>query len=724
MRSEDVKTPAFFSAGCRVRSSFVSFVRLINRLHGLDLTIDTKPYSFDCRTLKQFCCGLIEGDRLHPWYSALHVRRIPRGTRMSIAMSLFLFRKVLPSPEPNCDSYVERMSEESPLPDGGFLRFVQREIRKMFPSGWDKLCYPNAVLQSTIPVKSCVQRSMGKGGSRLEVLSRTNGWNSHQSFVLEALTSETRSIPLPSRVTAVETAGKWRIVSVGDVDMNILRPLHTAIYNRISRFDWLLRGEADPGKFSKFTTGDGMVFTSGDYESATDNLNIYVQKVILNGILRGTNWVPDHVKELARMSQEMELVGPSGLTLRQRRGQLMGNLLSFPLLCLVNYLAFIYYTKDRSIPVKINGDDIVFRSSREVSDRWAKGIVGSGLVLSQGKTLVDAKYFTLNSRLFRGKGGKPTLVPSIRSTAFGYRKICNGSASLAGRWRRVLKDYPCGRLRRQVLEEEFLKWNSGYIVASRRSLTRGLDIKFSFESISRTNLWRREAFYLALEKEFVMPAQPSAFDQQRVPDGWELRRVENPDKETIDISRMAGAEFVQCAWSPMSKAGAERQQEYRDKVNLGPVYCNRRVSRSKRSRLLGISPANTQRFLRPTVLRDGRVLRDPRLILEISRPRGKRMWLPSGYRSSKIRQEENQEEDEELFEGNSFSVCSSLGIITFIPMDFKLVSVGPPTYFPYHPSRVPPFFECLDTQRWDETIRRFCRMCGGRFLPGLTDCNC
>jgi len=321
---------------------------------------------------------------------------------MSIAMSLFLFRKCIPSPEPDCDLYVERMSRESPLPDGGFLHFVQQEVSKMFRPGWDREYYPNAALSATIPVKSCVQRSQGRGGARLEILSRPHKWNTREDFLLQSLAEETRTRFLPSRVTSVETGGKHRIVSVGDVDMNILRPLHTAIYNRISRFDWLLRGEASVNCFQKFEAREGEVFVSGDYESATDNLNLWVQELILRKILRSATWVPEHVKEAAYDSQELGITGPSGVTCRVRTGQWMGNLLSFPLLCIVNYLAFRYYTGQRpDIPVKINGDDIVFRAPGEVACRWMSGVVGSGLTLSKGKTLLDHRYFTLNSRLFQ-----------------------------------------------------------------------------------------------------------------------------------------------------------------------------------------------------------------------------------------------------------------------------------------------------------------------------------
>jgi len=56
---------------------------------------------------------------------------------------------------------------------------------------------------------------------------------------------------------------------------SVLVPLHRTIYNRLSKEKWLLRGEARPGEFSEFVRVEGEKMTSGDYEGATDNLNMH-----------------------------------------------------------------------------------------------------------------------------------------------------------------------------------------------------------------------------------------------------------------------------------------------------------------------------------------------------------------------------------------------------------------------------------------------------------------
>jgi hypothetical protein len=465
---------------------------------------------------------------------------------------------------------------------------------------------------------------------------------------MSVLTRETAPKLCPSRVTAVETGGKWRIVSVADVEMNNLGPLHTAIYNRLSRCDWLLRGEASPSKFKNFTFRQGCVFVSGDYESATDNLSLFVQQVILQRVLRGTVSVPDGVKELARCSQRMELTC-EGRTVLQKRGQLMGNLLSFPLLCLVNYLAFRYYggyRETRGLPVKINGDDIVFQSSETIARKWQEGVVGSGLVLSRGKTVVDRRYFTLNSRLFVARGSTPRLLPSVRSSAFGFRTPDDPVASLQGRWHRVVKDFPCGGKRREVLEEEFLRLNTRFVVASRRSLTRGLDCKFSPNALFATNLWKRECWYLSLEKEDPLPISPKQREEKRIPEGWECVRVENYTAKVRDEERKIASEWVRLAWEPSTSSDSDYSvavERYKERCNLAPYYTPKsRLGLAKRARLLRLSVQNAKRYLKPCLLRGSvdngdrglsptSIVTCPYDILRISRPSGKRCWLPTGF---------------------------------------------------------------------------------------------
>ncbi|QGY72553.1 RNA dependent RNA polymerase [Plasmopara viticola lesion associated ourmia-like virus 23] len=640
---ENIKRVSFFSRGCPHLKSFNSFLAVLNRIHSIDLTVPKIAGDEKERLslFKQFCSGLIE-KRPHDWHSI--IRELPSLRRRSIAMSLFLFRKTLPSECPSIIDYMNRMSEECDSYDAGFHAYCSREIKNIFRKGWDRHRYFNASTNAVLPFSSCLQRKRSKGGCRLN--KEGGRWNDHFKYVMHVL-SEQRSdsfLP-PSRVTAVSTAGKWRIVSVSDIKMNDLRPLHTAMYDHLSTKSWLLRGEATANRFSDFNYVIGENFYSGDYESATDNLNLHTQRHILNEVLKRCTEVPQHIKDLAYSSQSIELkmtekIGRFEVThyRQQRRGQLMGNLLSFPLLCLVNYLAFRYYGGEeatRNVPVKINGDDIVFRSTEAVGERWKLGVIGSGLKLSVGKTLIDGRYFSLNSKLFKSTQKKCVLVPIIRPIAFGFRKPESPVESLKGRWDCVKRDYP---IHRKIIEEEFLRVNRPYIYMSHRSLNRGLDIRMRYESLAASGLWAREAFYLSLPCERPLPPSPDRREGDRIPLGWELRRVDKITKEMKLKTKEMGPEFVAQAWDGKWSGRkidcfemAKIKSEWVLQVSLSPSYFPDTFPVHKKCKLTRLSTANLRRWLKPEVRIDGVTILDRYSICDYFTKENKRVWLPVGF---------------------------------------------------------------------------------------------
>jgi len=492
------------------------------------------------------------------------------------------------------------MSTPGPPPDPAFLAYVEKEVPRLFRYGWDRNLYPQSCLSSTVPLKSCLQRGISKGGSRAQVLEARGGERAHHSFVLDCLSRESPIVLKPSRVTAVETGGKHRVVSVGDVDLNLFRPLHSAIYNHLTGFKWLLRGEAKASRFKEeFKSLPGTVFCSGDYESATDNLNTVVQESILQGILDNAVSVPKGIRDSAGSTLRMKLFVPGLPEVQQSRGQLMGNLLSFPLLCIVNYLAFRFYSGARfkrdSIPVRVNGDDIVFRAPGYVVDRWKRGVIGSGLKLSPGKTMVHGSRFSLNSSLFKAGRSKVTLVPVIRSTAFGYSARDGSVESLRGRWQSSFPGFYGDR--RRVLRVEWLKWNRKWIVASRRSLTRGLGLNVDETEVHRAGLWSRECWYLSMEDESPLPVKRATLDQElRVPPDWELRTVNKITKEMRQEMKGVAAAFVECAWSP--SRGIYDDSDYRDRVSSGPNWLGEDSRLRRRAKLLGVSRRNAVRYLK------------------------------------------------------------------------------------------------------------------------------
>jgi len=180
--------------------------------------------------------------------------------------------------------------------------------------------------------------------------------------------------------------------------------------------------------------------TSGDYSSATDKLNVNFTKLIFENFMVALG-VPEMDKDVYRsVLYEQRLVYPTqykdfllnpknnvshldisgngDFTIEQKNGQLMGSILSFPVLCLANLICYkmaldeyINEIKPQtvlrklhvnvySLPVLVNGDDIYFRTNERFNVIWMKYITIAGFELSIGKNYVHSSVFTINSQCF------------------------------------------------------------------------------------------------------------------------------------------------------------------------------------------------------------------------------------------------------------------------------------------------------------------------------------
>jgi hypothetical protein len=487
----------------KVCASFEDFTGRVGSLFGVDLTLPLIRDS-DVPSFKKFCGGLLEPSGSHPWAGELK-RKLPAVDRLSVAGSLFSFRKILPSSSPDLSAYAERMSE-APEPAGyRYKKFISKEIDRMFRPGWDRR-WRDFVLSTSPSGSACLTVNKSCGGARSEALWKRD-W-----FIGTCMGINDCTIPSVRKLGIVVDSGKSRIVSSSPWESIILSPLHKMIYSHISRFDWLLRGEADPGSFQPFVRKQGEVFVSGDYESATDNLKLDVAIHILRRILSRARFVPKSVRREAINSLSC-LLDAEGKLYKQRRGQLMGNYLSFPLLCLQNYLAFRFYA-GFSYPVRINGDDIVFRAPQPVYDRWSRGVSSTGLTLSKGKTFVHPRFFSLNSKYFRARSvKKPVIVPILRATCL-YRK-CEDPNQIAGWANRIGEGFSGPQAFR--LQIAVLQRCRTVIRCTQRSLTRGLGVKVNPAGITIAGFRQWEMFYLAQARESP-PPRKEHFGS--IPQGW------------------------------------------------------------------------------------------------------------------------------------------------------------------------------------------------------------
>jgi hypothetical protein len=177
-------------------------------------------------------------------------------------------------------------------------------------------------------------------------------------------------------------------------------------------------------------------WVSGDYSGATDGVDIRMTALVFEEMLKHSNYSEDFKNILRRVIYQQRLHYPE-VTLKipkkrklkdknhfksiryiekkvqvpsvlQRNGQLMGSTLSFPILCIINLVAYWYALETylgqqvelEDLPVRINGDDILFPSNPEMYTIWQEKIHKVGFDLSIGKNYIHSRYFTMNSMLF------------------------------------------------------------------------------------------------------------------------------------------------------------------------------------------------------------------------------------------------------------------------------------------------------------------------------------
>lgn len=579
-KSSDARVKDLLHAVCKVWSAHI----------GQPLTLP-QLQSFDSSTLKQFCVGLLENPDTHPWRAQL--KRIDERRSLSVAGSLFLFRKCLPAEWDEGEMCRKHRSllipqcrtTERSLP-ADYLPHVRRIASEVFTPGWDQ-GYKAAAWSSVPSVGACTGSPRSQGGSRGLKADR-------RSYLRKVLGDESYSTPIQEvEYKIVETQGKGRGVTIGSSDMGLLSPLHRKMYDHLSTTRWLLRGEAKPGSFRRFSRKKGEVFVSGDYESATDNLDARVCEVLLDVAQSSSYHVPSSVWLHARSTLHCMIRYPDLAVPLQSEGQLMGNLLCFPLLCLQNYCGF-RYVFGADVPVKINGDDIVFRSTPEKFEEWSGFVASVGLKLSRGKTLVSENYFSLNSSFFWSRCSErpPRLVPVTRVGCF--TKPFEDWGSLSG----SLRSFTKGFRGEALLEAQtfYLKRFLRHIRQSGRSVRRGLRMQVSVEALQRSGLWRRECWYFESVPASLdeLPISPSRLKWSRMPEGWKrvdatsaavTRRVrfvsagENPRKSPLVGEEKKRVDDLQrCFWSMVS---AQCWQEAPTRGELLSEYQKKVVSTGK-----------------------------------------------------------------------------------------------------------------------------------------------
>jgi len=217
---------------------------------------------------------------------------------------------------------------------------------------------------------------------------------------------------------------KVRTITRGDADIYALaRRFQRVIHPLLSRHPAfnLIASPIQQHHLDRFaeklTRAPGTFLVSGDYESATDLLDPELSEHCLARISDRLGISAEFFPSLRLALTRHTLHGGEGIGRRQRRGQLMGSPISFPILCIVNAAATRLAMEMRAsfetlgsglrtlpldeLPLLINGDDVGFETDAAGYALWKHVTQLAGLKFSLGKNFTHRDWLILNSQLFR-----------------------------------------------------------------------------------------------------------------------------------------------------------------------------------------------------------------------------------------------------------------------------------------------------------------------------------
>jgi len=395
-------------------------------------------------------------------------------------------REALTGPDQGDDSAIAAIFR-----DKTFLRVLEKTAR-----GIEKKMTKLSWLDTTPSKSACYERSRSKGGQQHELRSLAGLRQSdrgtelymmkvipHLNFKNETLHHSVVEYRVPygyeewgslslvdlpdqrpsAKVQIVLEPLKGRVISKGPALLySHMRPLQKAMHKTLRRMPCfkLIGQTLAPTDLLDLICDqnrkDDAGWLSIDYKAATDGLSWKYSSRILWWI---TRYLDPTIRDRAfRCLGPHDLYYPDsegiGLDLShfggtQVSGQLMGSILSFPVLCLANLGVYLSNMSDvqrywgdrlRLRTVLINGDDMLYVGSKADYTRHAALSGSVGLKMSVGKAYWHQVYANINSQSFhhniRVVGATPWNIPFLNTGLFfGAHKVQSSEkadASLGG----------------------------------------------------------------------------------------------------------------------------------------------------------------------------------------------------------------------------------------------------------------------------------------------------
>nr|QTW97838.1 RNA-dependent RNA polymerase [Riboviria sp.] len=336
-----------------------------------------------------------------------------RGKWASIAFSLGQLKRCFPAlPDEMRREALDKHQELLGSAAEPFVEFpiVDRIIQQYFPVNWARKT--SVKVYNAIPNTACIE-----GGSCRDYLASTGPKPARgctpipssgqilakrrYESIFDKLYMQ-RLQPLPTlKAVAVPDAGKFRIITIDSVSAKCLQPVQRALLSHLSRFPEFefctstFQGELPP-KWGKMAKGEKLL--SVDYSNATDGVDGSFMSNLMERIIdRSGSFELLALREQA--VQETTLgrrISNDLCSFWQRRGTLMGSLVSFPLLCLWNASIIREAGMKKFI---VCGDDALAYATNTQKKRWADYSAKLGLVQSPGKTFHSRKFGTFCSKV-------------------------------------------------------------------------------------------------------------------------------------------------------------------------------------------------------------------------------------------------------------------------------------------------------------------------------------
>lgn len=392
-----------------VRSATIRAVSFIEKFYKLDSFIRVPPVNGSCTSYTSFLKNQLDSCLI-----ASMDGKFPQGVcktdHLSFSASISSIQKSWPK---SCDcmnddlekSLKNRLTKEKIQLPAGYLEFVHEKVLEIFPKGMRDYDLDSHAKRVTPPYSSTTTSSRKQGGSY-------SSWRNCREDYFSSL-EKPNVVHRPSYMVAA-TPGKPRPLVKNHHSYLILRPFHTFMYDRLSKQPWLLRGPPSMKRFINAGFCKKGMYFSADFSAATDNIPIEVAEQIIDTIASRSSLSLMPLLSEVRRSLRPTITMPSG-EISPTTGQLMGNLCSFPLLCLQNYIAseWVNRLSGFSAPRLINGDDLVAEAPQFWVDIYKREAPKLGFTLNEKKTSystmpnINSTYFTSNFKeipFVRAKG--------------------------------------------------------------------------------------------------------------------------------------------------------------------------------------------------------------------------------------------------------------------------------------------------------------------------------